>query len=196
MKEGKEKIVLVGGGGHCKSVIEVIEAEGKFYIVGIVDKKKRKGTELSGYKIIGDDSDLIYIRREVDYALVTIGHIYDVKPRIYAFDKLKELRFKIPCIISPYSYVSARVEVGEGTVIMHKSYVGPDVEIGRNCIINTGAIVEHDCKIGDHCHISTGAILNGGVEVGDRVFIGSRAVIKEYVKIPSDTFVKAGSLIK
>ena len=35
----KRKIpILIGGGGHCKSVIDVIEQEAKFEIAGIVDK--------------------------------------------------------------------------------------------------------------------------------------------------------------
>ena len=33
-----KEIILIGGGGHCKSVIDVIESEGQFEIVGIVDK--------------------------------------------------------------------------------------------------------------------------------------------------------------
>lgn len=37
----KEKIILIGVGGHCKSVIDVIEAENKFDIAGIIDVKKK-----------------------------------------------------------------------------------------------------------------------------------------------------------
>ena len=33
-----KKIILVGGGGH-KSVIDVVEQEGKFKIAGIIDGK-------------------------------------------------------------------------------------------------------------------------------------------------------------
>ena len=52
------KIVLIGGGGHCKSVIDVIEQEGKFNISGIIDKPELLGEEILGYPVIGNDSDL------------------------------------------------------------------------------------------------------------------------------------------
>ena len=33
----KKSIVLIGGGGHCKACIDVIEVEGKYNIIGIID---------------------------------------------------------------------------------------------------------------------------------------------------------------
>ena len=37
----KEKLVLIGGGGHCRACIDVIERENKYQIAGIVDIKEK-----------------------------------------------------------------------------------------------------------------------------------------------------------
>ena len=89
-----KKIILVGGGGHCKSCIEVIEKEKKYKIIGLIDDKK-KGTVLN-YKILGKDDELRKFRKFAKYALVTIGQIKNYKVRVKLFNRLKDLGFKIP----------------------------------------------------------------------------------------------------
>ena len=191
-----KKLVLIGGGGHCKSVIDVIEQQKTYEIVGIIDQKDKIGKQVLGYKIIGSDEDLKEIKKICEFALITIGHIHSLEPRKRLFDIVKNIGFKLPVIISPLAYVSKHSIVKEGTVIMHYAIVNSEVKIGKNCIINTRALIEHDCVVGDHCHISTGAILNGGVKVGSESFIGSGAICVENSIIPKGSFIKAGSLHK
>ena len=37
----KKSLILVGGGGHAKSCIDVVESEKKFKILGILDNSKK-----------------------------------------------------------------------------------------------------------------------------------------------------------
>ena len=189
-------IVLIGGGGHCKAVIDVIEQEGQFNIIGIVDKSEMLGENILGYNIIGDDSELIKLAKSCKNALITVGQIRSPIPRIKLFDKLLKLGFKLPFIVSPRSYISKHSNIGIGSIIMHDALVSSDAVIGDNCIINTRAIVEHGSIIGNHCHISTNAVINGEVVVGDGSFIGSGAITKEGVEVNNNFFAKAGSIIK
>ena len=53
-----KKNILIGGGGHCKSCIDVIEQEGKYRIAGIVDLPEKLHQKILGYKIIAIDDDL------------------------------------------------------------------------------------------------------------------------------------------
>lgn len=191
-----KEILLIGGGGHCKSVIDVIENSGEFKVAGIIDKEENLKKINLNYEIIGTDLDLPALKRKFDYALITIGHISDVKPRVRLFILLKELGFILPVIISPRAYISKHATLDEGTVIMHDSFINASAKIGKNCIINTKAVIEHDAAIGDNCHISTGAVINGGVIVGNNTFVGSNATTKEYIKIPENSFLKAGSVTK
>ena len=190
----KEKIVLIGGGGHCHSVIDVIELENRYEIIGIIDTKENIGKKVLGYEIIGCDDDLETIFLSCKNALITVGQIKTSDLRIKLFVKLKNIGFNFPVIISPIAYVSKHAIIDEGTVIMHHALVNANVKIGKNCIINSKALIEHDCIICDNCHISTSSVINGGVTVKANTFFGSNATSKQAIEIAG--FIKAGSLVK
>lgn len=192
----KENIILVGGGGHCKAVIDVIEQQNLYTIVGIVDLPEKAGTEVLGYKVIGNDNDLPELIRKYKNAHLSLGQIRNPEPRQKIYKMLKDLSANMPVIISPLAYVSQHAFVDEGSIIMHQAIVNAGAKIGINCIINSKALIEHDAEIGDHCHVSTGATVNGGVIVGQGSFIGSGAVTKEYINIPDNSFIKANSIVK
>ena len=190
-----EKVILIGGGGHCKSVIDVIEQENRFEIIGIVDKPELLGSDILGYSVIGNDSDLGNLANKYKYALVTVGQIKSPLLRMRLFELAEKSGFIMPSIVSPRAYISKYAMVGEGTVIMHDALVNANAQIGKNCIINSKALIEHDCLISDHCHISTSATINGGVIVKSGTFIGSGAITKESIIIGENGFIKAGSLV-
>ena len=172
----KETIVLIGGGGHCHSVIDVIEQEDK-------------------YEIIGCDDDLETIFLSCKNAIITVGQIKTNDLRVKLFDKSKNIGFNLPVIISSLAYVSKHSFIEEGTVIMHHALVNANVKIGKNCIINSKALIEHDCIIGNNCHISTASVLNGGVVVKDNTFFGSNAMAKENIEIGSNVIIGGGMKI-
>jgi sugar O-acyltransferase (sialic acid O-acetyltransferase NeuD family) len=188
-------IILIGGGGHCKSVIDIIEQEGKFEIAGIVDKPDLLGFNILGYSVIGNDSDLANLANKYQYALITVGQIKSPALRIKLFNMAVKAGFVLPKIISPRSYVSRHSTIGKGTIIMHDALINANTNIDDNCIINSKALVEHDCVVSKHCHISTNATINGGVMVKSGCFIGSSVVIKEATTINENSFIKAGSLV-
>ena len=189
----KPSLILIGGGGHCKSCIDVIEQENKFLIAGIVDIN-RSLSELLGYPLLGNDDDLAKLKLNYDYALITIGQIKTPAIRIRLLDYVKSLGFKLPAIISPRAYVSKHAKIGNGTIIMHDALINAGVIVGDNCIINTKSLIEHDAVIENNCHISTGAIINGGAIIKQGSFVGSNATTKESIKTNEKDFIKAGSL--
>jgi len=188
-------ILLIGGGGHCKSVIDVIEQEARFNIVGIVERPDFLETDVLGYQIIGNDSDLSDLAKKYEYALITVGQIKSPSLRIKLFDLATKAGFTLPNIISPNAYVSKHSSIGKGVVVMHNAIVNTNASIGDNCIINSKALIEHDCLISKNCHISTNATINGGVTVESGCFIGSSATTKELITISENSFIKAGSLV-
>ena len=192
----KHELLLVGGGGHCRSVIDVIEQEGKYSIAGIVDNDLNVGEKIIDYEIIGKDEALKDFRKKYDFAFITVGQINSSIIRIRLYSILLKLGFTLPIIISPRAYVANSATIGEGTIVMHDALINASAKIGENCIINTKALIEHDVHIGKHSHISTSAVINGGVIIGDNSFIGSNAVTNNNISIHKDGFVKAGSLLK
>ena len=190
----KKKIVLIGGGGHCKSVIDVVEQENKYEIIGVIDTEENIGKRVLGHQIIGCDNDLSEVFKTCKNAVISVGHIKSNALRVSLFEKAKKIGFNMPVIISPLAYVSRYSKIGEGSVVFHHALINSNVEVGKNCIINTKALIEHDSIVGDNCHISTASVINGGVVVKENTFFGSNSVSKEYVKIGG--FIKAGGLVK
>lgn len=192
----KREIILLGGGGHCRSCIDVIELAGDFKIAGIVEQPgKGKADSILGYPVIGYDNGLPQLRNKFDHALVTVGHIGSGTVRARLFHELKKLNFSLPVIVSPLAHVSKHAAIGEGTIVMHKAVVNAGARIGSNCILNTSCLIEHDARVGDGTHISTGAVLNGGSTIGSGCFVGSNATIVNGINLPDDYFFRAGALV-
>lgn len=191
-----KKIILLGGGGHCKSCIDVVETENSFRIAGIVDVKEKLHQKVLDYEIIASDEDLLALAKEYKFFLITIGQIKSPERRIEKFEYLKKLGATFPVIISPIAHVSKHSSIGAGTIIMHNAVVNAGATIGENCVINTGAIIEHDAIIGDHCHISTGAIINGGTIIKEKTFFGSNSMAREYIEIGENSLIGGGISVK
>ncbi len=189
-------LILIGGGGHCKSCIDVIEAAGEFKIVAIVDVQEKVGTNILNYKISHTDDDLEQLIKKHTNVLICLGQIKSPELRIRYFDLCSRKGAKFPVIVSPRSYISRYATIGEGTIVMHDALINASAVIGKNCIINTKSLIEHDAQIGNNCHISTAAVVNGGVSIGDNCFIGSNATIAQQVTIAENSIVSAGSFIK
>ena len=191
----KPEIILIGGGGHCKSCIDVIEQEGKYKIKGIIDLPSELGKSVLAYSVIGNDDEIISFIEKGYSFLITVGHLGNPKLRVKLFKLVKENRGNLPIIISPNAYVSKYSSIEKGSIIMHNALINAGAIIGENCIINTKALVEHDAIIKEQTHISTAAIINGEVEVGKSSFIGSGSVVRNNTKVSDDVIVGAGSIV-
>lgn len=188
-------LLLLGGGGHCHSAIDVIEAEAQYRIVGVVLPPGDDSRPVLGYSIVGSDNDLLALLAETPRALVTVGQVKSPASRMRLFDWLKDHTAETPVVISPRAYCSRRAIIGEGSILMHDSLINANARVGVNCIVNSQALIEHDAEIGDHCHISTGARVNGGARVGSGCFIGSGAVLKEGIGIGDGAIIGAGQVV-
>ena len=186
-------LILIGGGGHCKSVIEAAESIGR-EIRGILDLPDLVGSDCLGYKVIGNDNDIPEFVDECEF-IVTLGFIKNPSPRVRLHELVKKSGGKFATIIASTAHVSKYAEIGNGTVVLHHATVNAGARIGIGCIINTSANIEHDTIIGDYCHISTGAMVNGDCEIGKVCFVGSGTVIANSVNIVGNCIIGAGSVV-
>lgn len=192
----KEEIILIGGGGHCKSVIDVIEDSDIYRIAGIIDIPARIGEKVLGYPIIDSDDNIAHIIDSGRYSFhIAIGHILSNTIRVNLFNMLINSGAQLPLIIAKDAYVSRHAKLGKGCFIGHKAVINADVTIGVNTIINTGALIEHDTKVGDHCHISTMTTVNGACDIGDHCFLSSHVVINLGCKLAPNTTVYSGAVV-
>lgn len=186
-------LIFLGGGGHCKSVIDVAESAG-YTILGILDKLEYVGKIVLTYKVIGTDDDIPQLVDKAEF-VITVGQIKSNTIRKKIAEKVEKSGGRLATIIASDAYVSKYAEIREGTVVMHKAFVNAGAKVGKNCIINTMANIEHDAEIGDFCHISTGSVVNGETKIGSNSFIGSRSILYNCISVCENTIVAAGSVV-
>ena len=76
----KKKILIFGAGGHANSCIDVIEAENKFKIIGLIGKKRDR-KKVGNYEIIGSEENLSNLLKGRKYAHIALGGIDNLKIR-------------------------------------------------------------------------------------------------------------------
>lgn len=188
-------IILIGGGGHCISCIDVIEATGIYEILGILDLPEKLGQKVLNYSIIGTDNEIQRFLPDCNEYLITVGQIGSYLLREKIYNKVLQAGGRLPVIISSLAHVSTYANIGEGSIIMHQAIVNAGALVGNGCIINTKALVEHEAKIGNFCHISTASVINGQANIGDFCFIGSNTVIANNTNVIANTVIAAGSQV-
>ena len=195
MSNSKPNIILIGAGGHCVSVIDVIEQENKYNILGILDSKKNQDNVL-GYPVLGGDELIPNLVNDNNYFLIAVGQIKSYSIRQNIADNLKINKAKLAIVVSPLAYVSKHASIQDGSIIMNGAIVNAKSKIGKHCIINTKSNIEHGAVIGSFCHISTCAVVNGDSVIGKGTFIGSNATVSNGITIKENSIISAGKFIK
>lgn len=192
-----DHILIYGGGGHAKSVIDLIRALGVYQIAGIVDDVLPVGSTILSVPVLGK-SDLLddLADHGLKYAVNSVGGIGNPEVRVRVFERLAHAGYVCPHLIHPKAVVEPSAKIAEGAQILPLVYVGSDSDVGFGCIVNYGAILSHDCHIGDYVNLSPGATLAGGVTVGDRTQIGMRVTINLDLEIGHDVRIGNGATIK
>lgn len=189
-----ENIVLVGFGGHARSVADSIENDGKFHIVGYTDLQESFPN--NGYKYLGTDDKLQEIYDSGTHnAVITLGQIGKADSRRRLYTLLKQIGYELPAIIDPSAILASNVSIGEGTFIGKNTVINSNSQIGKMCIINTGVLCEHDNTIGDFCHIAVRTVCCGTVKIGNNCFIGANSTIIQEINIGEDVIIGAASTI-
>ena len=187
-------LIFIGGGGHCRSVIEAAESAG-YHILGVLDMPEDVNKEILSTKVIGTDDDIPFYVDKAEF-VITVGFIKNPSTRIKLYNRVKGAGGSFATIIASTAYVSKYAEIGEGTVVLHQAFVNAGAKVGSNVILNTATNIEHDAVIGNHCHISTGTMVNGQCKVGERCFIGSQSVLANCISVGDDIIVGAGSFVR
>lgn len=190
-------ILIYGGGGHGKSVIDLLRALDKYPIIGIIDEGLSVDSDIMGIPVLGGKEILSKLYENgVRFAVNAVGGIGNVQSRISVFKRLSEAGFTCPTVIHPSAYVETTANLSLGVQVFPLAYVGSAVKLGFGTIINTGAIVSHDCQIGDYVNISPGAILAGAVNIGDLSLVGMGTTINLNAQIGERSLIGNGATVK
>lgn len=190
-------LVIYGGGGHAKSLIDLIRAAGKYTIAGILDDGIPAGTRILGVNVLGGGELLPVLRhRGIFQAVNAVGGIGSITPRLAVYSRLADAGFTCVSVIHPRAFIEPTAVVADGCQVFFNAYIGSDVSVGFGVIVNTGAIVSHDCALGEYANVSPGAILAGAVQVGRTALIGMGATINLGVRIGDGARVGNSAVVK
>ena len=188
-----EDIVLIGFGGHAKSVADCIKRQGKYRIAGYTDITIHE-TE---YEYLGSDDQLEHIYMSgIKNAFVCIGYLGKGCLREKLYTRLKKIGFSLPVIVDPSAIIAESATIDEGTFIGKNAVINSEADIGKMVIINTMALIEHECVVGDFAHIAVAAVLCGQVEVGNAAFVGANATVIQNMVVNPNQIVPAGATIR
>lgn len=188
-----KKLVIIGYGGHAKSVIDSIRATKIYEIVGYTDVEDKGSVDI---KYLGTDNKLKELfDSEIQLAFFGLGFMGESYIRARLFEFAKEIGYSFPVIIDPTAIVAEDAIIGEGTFIGKRAVVNADSRIGKNCIINTGAIIEHENIIGDYTHVAVGATLCGNATIGSQCLVGANSTILQGISIAANSIIGAGAVV-
>lgn len=190
----KKPLILIGGGGHCKSVIDAAESAG-YTILGVLDQPEKVGQDILNYKYIGTDDDIPNYVDKAEF-VITVGQIKSSSIRHKIAERVAKAGGNLATVVASDAYVSKYATIGEGTVVLHKAFVNAGARVGKKCIINTMVNIEHDAQIGDFCHISTGTMVNGETKIGHDTFVGSGSTLYNCIEIADNSIIPAGSVVR
>ncbi len=182
----KNKLIIIGAGGHGKVVADIAVKNGYSNICFIDDEAKGS---LFGYPIIGTTEILKSFNDGKTDFIIAIGN-NAVRERI-----AEKFEVNWITLVHPSAQISIGAEISAGTVVMAGAVVNADAKVGKHCIINSTAVVEHDNIIEDYVHISPGAKLGGTVQVGKCSHIGIGATVRNNIVICKNTVVGAGAVV-
>lgn len=193
---GNKRMLLVGGGGHCRSVLDCLRRIGTYETFGIIDQEGTLHSSRFGVPITGSDADLPELfAGGWTSAVIALGSIGNPERRQALFERLKIIGFSLPPVVDPSALIGYEAIVKEGAFIGKGTVVNVGAQIGCCAIINTGAVVEHDCTIGNFVHVSPGCTLCGGVAVGENTHVGAGSVVRQQVQIGRNCLIGAGSVV-
>jgi sugar O-acyltransferase (sialic acid O-acetyltransferase NeuD family) len=192
----KQKIILIGGGGHALSCIEVINQNKNLDLIGFYDHDEKKKQILNYNNLFLTNSDIDSYQTETKYLIMGIGFINNAKARDKLINELNKKNFHFVELRSKSSIVSNYSNIGQSVQIFNNVIINAGSFIGDHSILNNNCLIEHNCYVGKNVHISTGAILNGDVNVNDNTFIGSGAIINNGIKIGKNCIIPSGSVIR
>lgn len=188
----RQLLLMLGAGGHARACREVVEAEGRFSVLGYVGQREEMNAAVGDLRVVGADCDLERLRADAGQAHIGIGQLGLGSTRRRLFELVQSHGFELPTLVSPQAFVAPSASLGAGTIVMPGAIVHTEARIGENCILNSRALIEHEAVVGDHVHVATGAILNGSVQVGSLSMIGSGTCIREGVSVGPSSFVGMG----
>ncbi len=189
----KTRLLIVGAGGHGRSVAEAAELTGVFEVVGFLDDSLPAGKTVLGATVLGPVASMTSHKPAFDQVIVAIGSNI---LRETLMRQLKDAGLKIATVIHPRAFVSPSAIVGAGSAVMAGSVVGTEACLGMGTIVNCGAVVDHHARVEDYGHLGVNASMAGGTVLGRSAWMQAGTALGYGVKIPAGVHLPPGEAVE
>tara|TARA_B110000495_G_C22986362_1_gene580352 strand:- start:920 stop:1558 length:639 start_codon:yes stop_codon:yes gene_type:complete len=192
--KNKEKVIIIGSGGHAKIILDIIELENKYEIFGVVTNDKIEN--FYGYKVLGNDQILHEVKESgIWNVAIGIGGFTDNLLRERIFNKMIYLGFNVVNAIHPSAIISKTAELGKGVVLFAGVIINSEVKIFDNCIVATGSSIDHETTIENHCLISAGVTIGANVLIRKNVLCALGVKVISQIEIGEEILIGAGAVV-
>lgn len=199
-----QRLVVIGGGGFGREVLELIEdvnlaagpltVEPKLEVVGVLDDGTPDVDLLTRLETrhLGGTDALRDLAADVAYVIAIGG----CAPRRAIDEKCQSWGRTPLVLVHPTVVVGRRsVDLGPGTIVCANSTITTNVTLGRHVHVNPNCSIGHDSAIGDYVTLTPQVAVAGHVTIHDRVFVGTGARILPEVVLGQDALVGAGAVV-
>lgn len=192
----KSKVVIFGSSDHAKVIVDILESNPDFELVGFIDKLKSVGEEVLGYRIIGDEQSLPNLMVEHDFhqGVVGIGDNFIRSKVVSLLSKLAPTFQFVNCIHKSAN-ISKHCHIGTGNVVMPGVTINADSIIYDHCILNTNSSIDHDCEMNDFSSLAPNSVVGGNCHIGKFSHVGIGASVFHGINIGSNCIIGGGSLV-
>lgn len=190
---GEPSLLIVGAGGHGRSVAEAVLMVGQFNLVGFLDDGAfARGEGVWDLPVLGPANSFENYASHATHAVVAIGNNV-LRQKLFA--RLQAAGFALASVIHPKAVVSPRALLGSGVVVMAGAIVGTEATLGQGAIINCGAVVDHHARVNEFGHLGVSACMAGGSVLGALAWMQAGSAIGYGVQIAAGTVLKPGEAL-
>jgi sugar O-acyltransferase (sialic acid O-acetyltransferase NeuD family) len=172
-----KRLLILGAGGHGRSVAEAVNLGTEFELVGFLDDGCPKADIAP---VLGPTASLADHRAQADFAIVAIGNN---RVREGCFERLRAAGFELATVIHPRAFVSPSARTEPGCAVMAGAIVGTEAILEAGAIVNSGAIVDHHCRMEAFSHLGTNACMAGHSILGRGAWMQAGSALGYQVRL-------------
>lgn len=187
-----KRLLIVGAGGHGRSVAEAVLAGGVFQLMGFLDDAVAQTRQVWQWPVFASTAELIHCRQHAEAAIVAIGN-NGLREALQG--RLRAAGFEIATVVHPQAMVSPRASLGAGCAVMAGAIVGTEARLGQGVIVNSGAVVDHHCQVDSFAHLSVRAAMAGGTVLGRAAWMQAGSVLGYGVRVAPGIVLEPGTAL-
>lgn len=193
MNESTKGLVVIGGGGFGREILDVADALGDEgpEVLGVVDDDPAVEGLLRNRSVA-------YLGRIDEVSLVDCSYsigVGDPSTRKAIAHRADQKGWRAATLIHPSATLGWGVSVGQGSVITAGVRITNNIAIGEHVHLNLNSTVGHDARISHYVTVYPGVNISGSVSLEEGVSLGTGSSVIQGLSIGPYAVVGAGAVV-